>query len=189
MCFLVIIVDNYKDVLPFWAFVTFLNLSIIYYFVIRNKIFTPMTERKWKNIVKSLIYTIPITIFLVVYGWHRPWLHQEEITNLQKEEGIVRIVHFRTHNPVYLETSGGRRVIELVYPFSFELLKSYEGRHVIIWRKTKYVYQLEVEEEVVFSIDEANNGLLKYNLDGIFLDLVILSIILWCTFFYVYTNK
>ena len=60
---------------------------------------------------------------------------------------------------------------------------------MIIWRKTKYVYQLEVEEEVVFSIDEANNGLLKYNLDGIFLDLVILSIILWCTFFYVYTNK
>ena len=156
---------------------------MIYYFVIRDKIFSPMTERKWKAIFKSLLYTTPWILFFFFFGWHRPWLQQESLSNLKIEEGILHITHYSKGNHAYLE-GGDTRVIELVCLSSLSRLSGYENENVTIWRKKnrKYVYQMSVNGEIVFPLSEANRGLFVYNVDGTISDIFFLSGMLWFTF-------
>ena len=173
-------------ILYFWAFVILINCGIIYYFVIRDKIFSPMTERKWKAIFKSLLYTTPWILFFFFSGWHRPWLQQESLSNLRIEEGILQITHYSKGNRAYLE-GGDTRVIELVCHSSLSRLSGYENENVTIWRKKnrKYVYQMSVNGEIVFPLSEANRGLFVYNVNGTILDIFFLSGMLFFTFLYV----
>ena len=38
---------------------------------------------------------------------------------------------------------------------------------VTVWKRGEYVYQMEVEDNTVFSIDEANNEIFLFNCDGV----------------------
>ena len=177
--------NDYRDVISFWLFTIFLNLYIIYHFVVRNKIFSPMTERKKMAIWKSMLYTVPFLLFFIFSGWHQPWMPQESLSNLKMEEGILRITHYSKGNHAYLE-GGSTNVIELVCPYSLRKLSGYENENATIWLRGKYIYQMKINDEMIFSISEANSGLFKYNLNGVFLDLFVFGgVVLWFTFLYV----
>ena len=48
----------------------------------------------------------------------------------------------------------------------------YEDEYVTVWKKDRYIYQMEIKGNIVFSINEVNDKILFFNLAGIIDDLM-----------------
>lgn len=169
-----------------WLVIILMNVWTIYDYIIRKKIFSPMTLQKWKIIFYSIILGSIFFEFVNLCGWHQPWLYQEKLYNLKKEEGILRLTHYTKGNYYYLEMENGNQP-HLKFISVHKEFAVYEDKEVIIWRNGRYVYQMSFPNSVIyFSINEANSEIFLYNLNGIFIDLFILWSILSTMFLYIY---
>ena len=161
------------------AFAILLNLGTIFYFVVCKKVFSPMTDKKWIIIFCTVIFGFLFFEFLGSCGKHDPWLYPEELSNLTKLEGNLRLTHFVTGNSYYLEIEEC-----MAYSLKFVCLTpitrfaKYEDEYVTVWKKDRYIYQMEIKGNIVFSINEVNDKILFFNLAGIIDDLMWLWVIL-----------
>ena len=161
------------------AFAILLNLGTIFYFVVCKKVFSPMTNKKWIIIFCTIVFGFLFFEFLGSCGKHDPWLYPEELSNLTKLEGNLRLTHFANGNSYYLEIEE-----RVAYPLKFVYLSpmtrfaKYEDEYATVWKKDRYVYQMEIKGNIVFSINEVNDKILFFNLAGIIDDLMWLWVIL-----------
>ena len=165
------------------AFAILLNLGTIFYFVVCKKIFSPMTNKKWIIIFCTIVFGFLFFEFLGSCGKHDPWLYPEELSNLTKLEGNLRLTHFANGNSYYLEIE--ERVaypLKFAYPSSMTRFVKYEDKYVTIWKKGRYVYQMKIEEDVVFPISKANDEIFLFNCIGVMGDMMWLQAILFSMF-------
>ena len=167
----------------FWALLILLWIVTIYYFVIREKVFSPMTSKKWTIVCCTVVFGLVFFMFLDFCGRHQSWLFQESLSNLKEKEGILKLTHYTKGNFYYLQMKNGEKLhLKFVYP-SMSRFEKYEGEYVTIWEKSgRYVYQMELNGDVVFSIDEANEEVFLYNFRGSILNLGWLWVIAFIMF-------
>ncbi len=155
------------------ALAILLNLGTIFYFVICKRVFSPMTSKKWIIIFCTIVFGFLFFDFLGSRGLHDPWLYPEELSNLTKQEGNLRLTHFAKGNSYYLEIE--ERVaypLKFVYPSPMTRFVKYEDEYVTIWKKGRYVYQMEIEGDVVFPISKANDEIFLFNCIGVMGDMM-----------------
>ena len=156
----------------FAIFICFIWGVTIYRFVIREKVFSPMTKRKWLIILCYVVAGFVLFNPLVRYDICKPWLPQEELSNLTKLEGVLQYTNRTENNTYYIEMENGRK-----RPINFVALNNvkfeeYEGEYVTVWKKGRYVYQMEVEGNIVLPINEANNEIFPFNCRGMIANLM-----------------
>ncbi len=156
-----------------WFVAILLNVGTIYYFVIRKKVFSPMTSKKWTIVCCTILLGFIFFIFLDVCGIRRQWLPQENLSNLKRQEGILKLTHSLKNNHYYIEMENGEILnLIFVYPYMPDFEK-YESEYVTIWEKSgRYVYQMEIKENIIFPISEANEKIFIFNCFGIIIDLI-----------------
>ena len=144
----------------------------IYRFIIREKVFSPMTKRKWIAILCSIVGGFVYLNYIESSGQWQPRLYQEEVSNLTKQEGFLKHTKRVKNNTYYIEMENGKkRPLEFVQLYTSRF-KEYEEEFVIIWKKGRYIYQMEVEGNIVFLIDEANNEIFLFNCQGVLKNLM-----------------
>ena len=142
-----------------------------------------MTSKKWTILCCTILFGFIFFIFLDVCDIHQQWLHQEDLSNLKRQEGILKLTHSLKNNRYYIKMKNGKTYGLEFVTVPMSKFKVYEGESVTIWKKKgRYVYQMEVDGNLVFSIDEANDGIFLYNYVGIMIDLLWLCGILWIMF-------
>lgn len=98
---------------------------------------------------------------------------------------LYRSIWFGNHlrnNTYYIEMKNGKkRPLSFVY-ISISRFEEYEGEYVTVWKNGRYVYQMELNGDVVFSIDEANEEVFLYNFRGSILNLGWLWVIAFIMF-------
>ena len=173
-----------------WLVAILLNVGTIYYFVIREKVFSPMTSKKWTIVCCTVVFGLVFFMFLDFCGQHQSWLFQESLSNLKEKEGILKLTHYTKGNFYYLQMKNGEKLhLKFVYP-SMSRFEKYEGEYVTIWEKSgRYVYQMEIKEDMVFPINEANSNIFHYNLRGVIKDLMWLWGIIFMMFISMYSNS
>ena len=173
-----------------WLLAILLNVGTIYYFVIRKKVFSPMTSKKWTIVCCTILLGFIFFIFLDVCGIRQQWLPQENLSNLKRQEGILKLTHSLKNNHYYIEMENGEILnLIFVYPYMPDFEK-YESEYVTIWEKGgRYVYQMEIKEDIVFPINEANSNIFHYNLRGVIKDLMWLWGIIFMMFISMYSNS
>lgn len=172
----------------YWILTILLNIGTIYYFIFYKKIFSPMNKEKWIILCCAVVVGFILSNFLERSGLWRPLLFQEELSNLKKEDGILRITHRLKNNTYYIEKEDGTKIKLNFVHISMRRFNEYIDKAVIIWKKDRYVYQMEMKDNVVFSINEANDGLFIYNVQGVIGDSVWFWVIMSITFMAMYTK-
>ena len=115
-------------------------------------------------------------------GQWQPRLYQEEVSNLTKQEGFLKHTHREKCYTYYIEMENGKkRPLEFVQ-LDISRFKEYEEAFVTVWKKGRYVYQMEVEGDIVFLIDEANNEIFLFNCQGILKNLLCIWVIVTAMF-------
>ena len=161
---------------------------ITIYCFIHEKIFSPMTKGKWIAILCSVVGGFVYLNYVESSGQWQLRLYQEELSNLTKQEGFLKHTTNRENYTYYIEMENGRkRPLEFVQLYTSRF-KEYEEEFVTVWKKGRYVYQMEMKDDVVFSINEANDGLFIYNVQGVRGDSVWFWVIMSIMFMAIYTK-
>ena len=147
-----------------------------------------MNKEKWIILCCTIVVGFILLNFLERNGLWRPLLVQEELSNLKKEDGILRITHRLKNNTYYIEKEDGTKIKLNFVHISMRRFNEYIDKAVIIWKKDRYVYQMEMKDDVVFSINEANDGLFIYNVQGVMGDSVWFWVIMSIMFMAIYTK-
>ena len=93
------------------------------------------------------------------------------------------MTHFVTGNSYYLETE--ERVaypLKFAYPSSMTRFVKHEDEYVTVWKKGRYVYQMKIEDDIVFPIGKANDEIFLFNCIGVMGDMFWLWAILFSMF-------
>ena len=145
-----------------------------------------MTSKKWIIVCCSIIFGF---IFYTFFTVHQPWLHQENLSNLKRQEGILKLTNRLKLNTYYLEMENNETSkVVFVYP-SMSRFEEYEGKYVTVWKKDKYVYQMKMEDDVIFPISAANDEIFLFNCAGIITDLTTLWTILASMLYIMYISS
>ena len=141
-----------------------------------------MTKRKWIAILCSIVGGFVYLNYIESSGQWQPRLYQEEVSNLTKQEGFLKHTTNRKNYTYYIEMENGKKCpLEFVQLYTSRF-KEYEEEFVTVWKKGRYVYQMEVEGNIVFSIDEANNEIFLFNCQGVLKNLLCIWVIVTSMF-------
>ena len=95
-------------------------------------------------------------------GMIRPFLSKSELSELQMTEGVGKIYGAKIYH-LYLDGKENFYYdTSLCIPYIDK--RTLIDQHLKIWHKGRMVYQISKNDEVVFSIEEANNNINKYNI-------------------------
>ena len=151
-------------------------------FVIREKVFSPMTKGKWIAILCSIVGGFVYLNYIESSGQWQPRLYKEEVSDLTKQEGFLKHTTNRENYTYYIEMENGKkRPLEFVQLY-ISRFAEYKEEFVTVWKKGRYIYQMEVEGNIVFSIDEANNEIFLFNCQGVLKNLMCIWVIVTSMF-------
>ena len=108
-----------------------------------------------------VIYTIIFSVFSNI-GWIRPFLSESNLRDLELSEGYCSVYYGGKITNVTLDTSS-------IDSFDFSLCipfinnKKIDKKYVKIWHKGRMVYQICKGDEMIFSIENANKNIHRYN--------------------------
>lgn len=141
-------------------------LYVIYIFVKRKVLFPLKLAYLWIVFKRTIQIGMWLILFYIL-GAVKPWLYEENISNLESVNGTLVVRLEGKNDRHYIRYLNGKET-----EFNFSLanllrninLRSYDGKAVVLWHKNRYVYQMEtVEGEIVFSVDSANRAVCANN--------------------------
>ena len=146
-------------------------LNTIYTSIVREKVFNSMDARKWTILFCGILAGMLYLKFLNFVGGDQ-LLYKEELSNLTRQEGILQISHSSKSTTYYLKVENGESY-KIVFLPALDIFRfsEYENKSVTIWKKGKYVYQMETNERVVVDVNESNDRILSFNCARIAIDL------------------
>ncbi len=145
-----------------------------------------------ENIIMCFLICAGIMAILLTHNFLPPLLNQEQLENLNSIEGLAYGIPLRGGYNLGIELLDGSRQYHPAFDFNiFTVSQSQDaidnvkkdcfGKRVKIWYINKfhlYVYQLSVEGDIVYDLQEANNNVALYNYQPISLDVMIFVILI-----------
>ncbi len=148
-----------------------------------------MTSKKRIIIFCTIVFGFLFFDFLSYVGVREPQIYQEKLSDLKREEGLLQLTHYLRANYYYIEMENGKKLRLKFVSLAKSKFSSYEGKYVTVWRKGRYVYQMEIDGKVIFSINEANDEVFHYNYNRVIFDLLWLLVVLTGMCMAIYTKN
>lgn len=111
----------------------------------------------WKRFAVCYVILCLITANFFIFS---EWLHEEKISSLFRAEGILnyRLVYKGAHQYYILD-----KITQRKYDMDFFLCdidpEKYESQSIIVWYNVKnYVYQMQIGDEMIVSLEDANKN-------------------------------
>ena len=153
------IIRFYFTIAIYWFAFIAIFITLLKKFKYRVQV---MKKSKFIIFLGIVIYFLLVSIFLQT-GFVRPFLSKSNLEDLKVSEGIGVIratgkgdeLHLNSRDSDYFD-------LALCIPFINE--GRLHDQKLVIWHKGRMVYQLTKNGEVVFSIDNANSNIARYNL-------------------------
>ncbi len=136
-------------------------LLLIYLQIFVSKVFLPVTFKKIKILFLGIIAGLFYAMAILGVDHGNIILEQEELENLTRQEGVLTYVRKNKSSYYELKMQDGSRC-ELKF-FSDNHVSEYENKNVTIWRKNRYVYQMESNKRMVFDLNESNDNVFFEN--------------------------
>ena len=160
----------------FWL-VVIIQTILIMHDMIHEKIFSKLFSSEFKATWKVLLVEM-IVITFYYFTMHQPWLLQEKLDDLSKLKGVLEYAHYAKGGHWYIENKNEDQLI-VKFIMNKKAWK-YEGEPAIVWYRRsigqRYVYQVASPDgEVYISIEETNENLFRYNINGLIFDLWFLN--------------
>ena len=128
---------------------------------------------KSKYLIITMILGITFYVFfesvLSDMGFMKSFMRPMELSELQLSEGRGIVHHGSKWNTVYLErkkvSDGKYKIITLDFSLCIPYINEnrLENQKLKAWHKGRMVYQLERNGKIIFSIDNANSDIDRYN--------------------------
>lgn len=155
--------EFYLDVLLRWGVCIFLFIVGL---IISWELLGIALKSKFKLILFVLVYAVIYAVMTSMFPNTKPFLTESTLEELEFTEGYCYVQRNARRSYINVGSSYSDFDVSLCFKYNkSQVERKIDKKYIKVWHKGQMVYQIQINDndKILFSIDDANKNIDKYN--------------------------